>query len=103
MVFDERLGHADERPGLRAEEAGRVNLRLELLGGRVRERARVAISREERRRDDVDARIGGLRGQNCRDEQLERALVVELGVRVRMLCLEQVEDRSRAVFIADQD
>ena len=32
VAFDERLRHADERLRLRAEEAGRVNLRLELRG-----------------------------------------------------------------------
>jgi hypothetical protein len=41
---------------------------------------RVGIAREERRRDHVDARVGGLRREHRGDEQLERVAVVQLGV-----------------------
>ena len=64
--------HAEERARLRAEEAGRLDLRLELVGRGARERRGVGIAREERRRDLVDALIGALRGQNRRDQELVR-------------------------------
>ena len=55
VLFDERLRHAEQRLRLRAEEAGRMNLRLELAGVGSGERARVGIPLEQRRRDHVDA------------------------------------------------
>ena len=65
------------------------------LGRRFRERARVGVALEQRRRDQVDARVGGLRRQDRRDEQLERRPVVQLGVGVRVLRLEPIEDLAR--------
>ena len=84
-----------ERLRLRAEETGGVNLRLELRRRRLRERARVGIALEQRRRDQVHALIGRLRREDRRDQQLEGVAVVELGVGVRMLRLERVEDVPR--------
>ena len=51
-------------------------------GRRRRSRPRSRVPREERRRDEVDPHVGGLRGQDGRDEQLERGAEVELAVRV---------------------
>ena len=44
--------------------------------------AAVGVLREQRRRDLVDHDVGGLRGQHGGDEQLQRALEVELAVRI---------------------
>lgn len=92
VVLDERGGHADERFGLRTEETGRLDLRLELRGRRARQRPRVRIAREERRRDFVDALVRALRRQNRRDEQLVRIAEVKLGKGARMLTLELLEN-----------
>ena len=84
-----RRRHAHERPRLRAEEACRLNLRLELLGRRPRERAGVRVSLEERGRDLVDALVGALRGEDRRDEQLVRRREVQLGIGIRVLLCER--------------
>ena len=73
----------DSRLG--AEEAGGLDLRFEFRDGRARERARVRIAREERRRDHVHALIGALRGEDRRDQQLVRVREVEFGVGIRVL------------------
>ena len=77
-----------------AEEPGRVNLRLELAGVAFASAGGVGIALEQRRRDHVHALVGRLRRQDRRHQQLERVPVVQLGVRVRMLRLELVEDRA---------
>ena len=68
-----------------AEEAGGLDLRLELRGRRPRQRACVGVAAEERRRDLVDALVGALRRKDRRDEQLVGVREVELGVGVGML------------------
>ncbi len=83
VVLRQRRRHADEGTGLRAEEAGGLDLRLELGGRRPRERAGVGISLEQRRRDLVDALVGALRRENRRDEQLVRRREIQLGVGIR--------------------
>src|SRR5207247_3805017 len=95
VVRYQRLRHAQQRLRFRAVEAGRMKLRLELRGRGARERARVGVAREERRRHQIHARVGRLRGQDRRDEQLERRRIVQLGVRVRMLRLERIQNPSR--------
>jgi hypothetical protein len=92
VALDEGVGHSGERLRLGPEEAGRLNLRLELVGRRPRQRACVRISLEESRRDPIDALVGALRRQNRRDEQLVRIAEVELGERARVLALELLED-----------
>src|SRR5262249_37734046 len=85
-------GHAKKRSRLGAKETGRENLWLELVGSGLCQRAGIRITREQRRGHHVHALIGGLRGENRRDKQLVRVPVMKLGGRVRMLCLELVED-----------
>ena len=92
VALDESVGHSGERLRLGPEEAGRLNLRFELVGRRPRQRARVRISLEEGRRDAIDPLVGALRRQNRRDEQLVRVAEVELGERARVLALELLED-----------
>jgi hypothetical protein len=58
MLGHELLRHTDQRLGLLTEEAGRQDLRLELAGGRLRQRTRVGVAFEECRRDDIHARVG---------------------------------------------
>ena len=70
--LDQRLRHADQRLRLGAEEPGRVNLRLELRGGRLGQRPRVRIAGEQRGRHQVHALVGRLRRENRRHQQLER-------------------------------
>src|SRR6185436_13193663 len=92
VIVDQRLRHADQRLRLLAEEPCRVDRFLEVRRLRLGERPRIRISLEERRRDHVDARIGRLGRQHRGDEELVGVLVLQLGVGVRMLRLEQVED-----------
>ena len=58
-------------------------------------RARVRVAPEERGRHQVHALVRGLRGENRRDQQLERVRVVQLGVRSGMLTFERVENAPR--------
>jgi hypothetical protein len=95
MPFADRCRHAGERFGLGAEEAGRLNLRLELGGGRPVQRRRVWIALEQRRRDLVHALVGALRGENRRDQELVRRGEVKLGIRAGMLALELLHDGTR--------
>ena len=67
VAFRQRLRHAGERPGFGAEEAGRLNLRLEFGGRWSRQGPRIGIPAEERRRDLVNAFVGALRGENRGD------------------------------------
>ena len=89
--LDERLGHADQRLRFLAEEAGGLDLLLELGRSRAPAPPR-RDSAEQRRRDHVDARVGGLRRQDRGDQQLERVPVVQLGVGVRVLLGERLDD-----------
>src|SRR5581483_3762574 len=95
MLGDESLRHAEQRLRLRAKKPGGVDQRFELRRRRLRERLRVRIFLEQHRRDQVDARVGRLRRQDRRDEQLERVPVMQLGVGVGMLRLERIEDLAR--------
>jgi hypothetical protein len=92
VLLHERARHSGERLRFHPEEAGGLNLGLELRCRRLRQRAGVRISREERRRDLVDALVGALRRQDRRDEQLVGVAEVKLGERARMLTLELFED-----------
>ena len=58
-------------------------------------RFRVGVALEQRRRDEVDALIGRLRGKNRRNEELEGVGVVQLGISVWVLRFELVEDVPR--------
>ena len=57
VLLDEGARGADDRFRLRAEEAGGVNLRLEVFRRGLRQRRGVGIAREERRRHQVHAGI----------------------------------------------
>ncbi len=59
-------------PRLHPEEAGGAESAARALRVGARQRRGVRIAREQRRRDLVHARVGALRGQDRRDEQLER-------------------------------
>ena len=78
-----------------------MNLRLQDGRGRSCELPGRWIALEECRRDQVHASIGGLCGEDGRDQQLERIRMVQLGIRARMLRLELVQDvlRFECVFI----
>ena len=95
MLVDERLRHADEardfiRKNRSAESAARA-LRVSARG----ERAGVRIAREQRGRDLVHARVGALRRQDRRHEQLVRRSEVQLGPGVRDAALSR-RSRDRA-------
>ena len=64
-------------------------------GRRLRERTRVGIALEERRRDLVHALVGALRREDRRDEQLVRRRVMQLGVGVGVLRLELLARMAR--------
>ena len=81
FVGDCRRGRADAL-GLVAEKSGRFDRVLQLSLRRLRVIFRAPIFLEQRRRDHVYAFVGALRGENRRDQQLERILEIQLGVRV---------------------
>ncbi len=85
MGLDDLGRHTQERTRLGAEEPGRLNLRLELVGRRPGERAGVRVAAEERRRDLIDALVGALRRQDRRDQELVGVREMQLGVGVRVL------------------
>jgi hypothetical protein len=92
---DELSGHADEGLGLLAEEPGGDDEPFDVPGRGGRERPRVGIPIEERRRDLVDARVGRLRGEDGGDQQLEGVPIVKLGVGAGVFRLEEVDDPLR--------
>ena len=67
---------------------------LDLFQARRRQRARVWVAGEQRRGDAVDPRIGGLRREDRRDEQLVGIAVVQLRVRAGVLPVEPRDDAS---------
>jgi len=89
---DQLLRHPDQGFRFLTKESGRQNLRLELGGCGLRQRARISIALEKGGRDHVDARVGGLRGQDCRHQQLERVAVMQLRIGVRVLLRERLDD-----------
>ena len=95
LLRDEGLRHADERAALLAEEAGSLDERLHLRRVGVGERTRRGEAGEERRCGLVHARVGGLRRQHRGNEQLERVVVHEFRVRVRMLPGQGLDDATR--------
>jgi len=101
VLGDERLGHTDQGFGLLSKEAGGLDLLFERRLARGGERRRVRILCEQRRRHHVHPRIGRLRRQDRRDEQLERVAVVELRVRIGML-LGQCFDDAASDFLRFQ-
>ena len=71
VMLDERARHADEaRDFMRKNPVGWI-CGSSSSGVGLRERRGVRVAREERRRDLVHARVGALRGEDRRDEQLE--------------------------------
>jgi hypothetical protein len=89
--------HAEQRLGLLPEETGRDDLLLERGLLRARKRARVRLLVVACGRDVVDASVRRLRGENRRDEQLERVAIVKLGVCVRVLRCERLDDSADGV------
>ena len=81
---------------LRTEEARGPDELLDLLRVRARECRGVGEAGEELGGDLVDAHVGALRGQDGRDEQLERRREVELAASVGIGLGEAAVDRSRA-------
>src|SRR4026208_1991013 len=62
MLLDNLTGHAEKRSGLRPEETGGLDLRLEFSRSGLRQRSRVRVALEERRRDLIHSLVGTLRG-----------------------------------------
>lgn len=94
VLLDQCGRHPDQRLRLRAEEAGRVDLRLEFVGRRLGQCRRIRIPLEQRRRDHVHALIGRLRRQDGGRQQLEGVREMEFRVSARMLLVERIEDRD---------
>jgi hypothetical protein len=92
MAQHQSLGAAQDVARFVAEEAGAADHVLELERFGLGERTRVGIACEERRRHHVDAGIGALRREDRRDEQLQRRLVQQGAVGVRVSRLEPRDD-----------
>lgn len=69
-----------------------MDLRFERLRRGGRQRPRVRISREQRRRDHVHPLVGGLCGQDGGGQQFERVAVTQFGIRIGMLRLQSIQD-----------
>ncbi len=84
-AFDERSGHGNQVLRLGLEEAGGAHDVLQL--GRVGrgEGGGARVAGEQFGRDHVDPRIGGLRREDRRHQQLERRLMIELAQRFGIL------------------
>src|SRR5437899_7458650 len=78
------LGGPTDRLRLHPEEAGGVNVALELLDRHLQVVGRAAVLREESARHLVDVFVLRLRGQDRRDEELERAAELERRPPVRL-------------------
>jgi len=74
VILDERAAQPDDRLGLVPEEPRRADQGLELEGVGRREVLRGAVAGEQGRGDLVDPLVGALRGEDRRDEELERVL-----------------------------
>jgi hypothetical protein len=97
MFSDQGARHSQQRLRLLAEETCRNDLLLECGLPGARERLGVGISRKECGSDHVHARIGRLRRENCRDEQLERVAIVKFGIGVRVLDCERLDYSSNCI------
>ena len=73
-------------------EADRLDVALQPLLSERNDLGGGACTLEELARREVHALVGRLRGQDDRDEQLERRLVLELGLRCRVRFTETTED-----------
>jgi hypothetical protein len=71
-----------------------MNLPLELALIRPSEGSGIGIARKQGWRHQVDALVRRLGGQNRRDQQLERVRVMQLGISIRMLGFERVQDAT---------
>jgi len=94
MFLDDFGGHSEKRSGLRTEEPGGLDLRLEFIGGGLCERGGVRISLEERRRDPIDALVSALRRKDGRNEQVVRCREIQFRVGVGVLTRELRHDPS---------
>ena len=95
MPLDERLRHANDGFGLVPEKAGGLNLLFQHSGIDSRVVGGRAVLREQMWRDQVDPRVGALRGENRRDDELEGVAMVQRAGRVRILALQASDDLPR--------
>ncbi len=95
----DHLARALNRLRLVSEEACRVYVALKLGGGRGRVVLPRTVFSEEVCGDEVDALVRALRGEYRRDEEFERARVVEAATRVRVLLLERRDDAAHALLL----
>src|SRR5690606_27579268 len=95
VLVDQRVRHRDQVPRLAPEEAGRVDELFDLLLLRAGQVLWCRVPREEGGRDLVDPLVGALRREDRGDEELERVLVVERALGVRILRREAVQDPGR--------
>lgn len=58
--------------------------------------SRIGVFFEQRGRDHVHTHVGALRGENCRDEELERTVMNEFAVRVGVGPPQNTQDVGRA-------
>src|SRR5213594_1001352 len=95
MALDQRLSQCDQTLRLVAEEARAPDHLLELLWIGIGERLCSWKSSEDERRHHVDALVGALRAEDCRNQQLEGRFVIELSVRVGIGPLKTRENFER--------
>ncbi len=96
-VFGEHARGADDALGFVAEEAGGFDDLLDGRGVGFGERGGSGEEAEELGRDHVDAHVGGLRGEDGGDGELEGVAVVEGADDVGVGLAEGVEDGADAV------
>ncbi len=95
MLFDKLRCHRNQVLGLGTEEPGRVDQRLELglVGGG--QCAGVGITCEQRGGHHIDPDVGALRGEDRRDDQLERIAMPERTLGPGIESLEGLDHAAR--------
>jgi hypothetical protein len=77
MFGNKRLSHSDQAPGLVAEEPGGFDDLFYIYRAGLSQLECCGVASKERGRDQVYPRIGALRGEDRRAQQLECISVVE--------------------------
>ena len=95
--LDERAARRDDALGLKAKEAGRLDELFDLRRVGGREVLGRRVTPEQLRGDEVDRAVGRLRGKDRRDEELERVLMAQLGL--RLVEIAQALDRQQGSLL----
>ena len=94
--LDEHAAAVLDALSLVAKQADPLDVLLQFLQRHCGVVSGPAIFFEQDRSDDVDLLVGALRGENRRDQQLERIAVVEFAMRIGIRRTQAADDFRRA-------